>query len=309
MISDETPLILHHYPLSPFSEKIRAMLGYLNMNWHSAITSEMPPRPLIDSLAGGYRKIPVAQIGADILCDSKTITSLLAEHTNKPELALEGCDQATRDFVSEVESDIFFACIFYASGMPLNRKVIKSLSIWKVIKLLFDRINMGRKANIKMVSPGQASGIVNDFLPKLDNHLSNGFIFGKSPTIADFAAYHSLWFVHYMGEKPVCSGFPRVSQWLEQMYEFGHGHPTEIISEQALEIAKYATPKPVAAQHKQHDLIGELVQIAPDDYALNPTTGVLEGCTKTSYIISRQDKQAGLVHVHFPQQGFALKKA
>ena len=40
-------LILHHYPMSPFSEKIRAMLGYADVSWQSCITREMPPRPLL----------------------------------------------------------------------------------------------------------------------------------------------------------------------------------------------------------------------------------------------------------------------
>ncbi len=60
-------IILYHYALSPFSEKIRAMLGYTGMSWESVTVREMPPRPQLDQLAGGYRRIPVAQIGADML--------------------------------------------------------------------------------------------------------------------------------------------------------------------------------------------------------------------------------------------------
>jgi hypothetical protein len=49
------------------------MLGYADLSWQSCITREMPPRPLLARLAGGYRKIPVAQIGADIFCDSRVL--------------------------------------------------------------------------------------------------------------------------------------------------------------------------------------------------------------------------------------------
>jgi len=59
-------MILYHHALSPYSEKIRAMLGYAGMRWESVIVPEMPPRPQLDRLAGGYRRVPVAQIGADI---------------------------------------------------------------------------------------------------------------------------------------------------------------------------------------------------------------------------------------------------
>ena len=49
--------------MSPYSEKIRAMFGYLGIQWQSALTTAMPPRPVLQSLAGGYRKIPVRLVG------------------------------------------------------------------------------------------------------------------------------------------------------------------------------------------------------------------------------------------------------
>ena len=71
-------LILHHYTMSPFSQKIRSMLGYTGIQWQSVITREMPPRPLLETLTGGYRKIPMAQIGADIFVDTRTIAAEIA---------------------------------------------------------------------------------------------------------------------------------------------------------------------------------------------------------------------------------------
>jgi len=91
-----TDLILHHYPMSPFSQKTRSMLGYANLPWQSVITREMLPRPHLQTLAGGYRKIPVAQIGADIFCDSHSIASEIARLSDKPELALETAVQKYR---------------------------------------------------------------------------------------------------------------------------------------------------------------------------------------------------------------------
>lgn len=106
-----TDLILHHYPMSPFSEKVRVMLGYTQQPWLSALTREMPPRPLLEQLAGGYRKIPVAQIGADIFCDSRTIAAEIAARSGKPELALENCSAEVQAYVAKVDLDVFFACI------------------------------------------------------------------------------------------------------------------------------------------------------------------------------------------------------
>ena len=71
-------MILHHYPMSPFSEKIRLMFGYADMEWLSVISPESPPRPIVEPLVGGYRRIPVAQSGADIFCDSRLIADEIA---------------------------------------------------------------------------------------------------------------------------------------------------------------------------------------------------------------------------------------
>ena len=63
-------LILHHYPTSPFSEKIRLVLGYKKLAWKSVIIPAIMPKPDVVALTGGYRRTPFMQIGADIYCDT-----------------------------------------------------------------------------------------------------------------------------------------------------------------------------------------------------------------------------------------------
>ena len=66
-------LILHHYPSSPFSEKIRLVLGYKKLPWKSVLIPNIMPKPDLMPLTGGYRKTPVLQVGADIYCDTQLI--------------------------------------------------------------------------------------------------------------------------------------------------------------------------------------------------------------------------------------------
>ena len=61
-----TELVLHHYPFSPYAEKIRAMLGYKGIAWKSVQIPPVMPKPDVVALTGGYRKTPILQIGADI---------------------------------------------------------------------------------------------------------------------------------------------------------------------------------------------------------------------------------------------------
>ena len=63
-----TELILHHYPTSPFSEKIRLIMGYKKLAWKSVIVPQIQPKPDVVALTGGYRKTPFLQVGSDIYC-------------------------------------------------------------------------------------------------------------------------------------------------------------------------------------------------------------------------------------------------
>jgi len=94
--------------------------------------------------------------------------------------------------------------------------------------------------------------------------------------------------------------------WLDRMLAFGNGPHTEITAQQALDIARQAEPRAIVDEHRQHPKIGALVNIAPDDYGQVATAGTLVGCTPDRWIIARQDKAVGTVHVHFPKQGFVL---
>ena len=69
--------ILHHYPTSPFAEKIRLILGYKKLAWQSVIIPRIMPKPDLTALTGGYRRTPVMQIGADIYCDTALIADVL----------------------------------------------------------------------------------------------------------------------------------------------------------------------------------------------------------------------------------------
>ncbi|MDX1803271.1 MAG: glutathione S-transferase family protein [Alcanivorax sp.] len=299
-------LILHHYPLSPFSEKIRAMLGYTGLGWQSVIVSERPPRPLLAPLAGGYRKIPVAQIGADVFCDTRTISREIARLSGRPELSLEHVSKAEREFVEDTDLEVFLACILSAGSFALLRKVVKESSLLELGRVLLDRISMGRKARVKAMTPGQARRRVRRHMAHMENLLTRDFLFGSQPSIADFSAYHSLWFLCDLAEKPWLDDFPIVAAWMERMRAFGHGQPVEISAEQALVAAAEAIPRPLSVDSGE-PLLGQPVSIAPVDYGREPVTGVLVGSHRHGWVVSRKDDELGDIHVHLPRQGFVMQ--
>src|SRR5215813_5349016 len=79
-------LILHQFATSPFSEKIRAILGFKGLAWHAVEVPTILPKPDVVALTGGYRRTPVLQIGADVYCDTELIARTLDERASHPPL-------------------------------------------------------------------------------------------------------------------------------------------------------------------------------------------------------------------------------
>ena len=78
--------ILHHYQTSPFSEKVRLVLGYKNLAWRSVLVPSIMPKPDVLALTGGYRKTPFLQIGADVYCDTELMCEVLEHLQPQPRL-------------------------------------------------------------------------------------------------------------------------------------------------------------------------------------------------------------------------------
>ena len=301
--------ILHHYPFSPYSEKVRSMLAYANVDWVSVISKEMPPRPHMKTLAGGYARIPVAQIGADIFCDSNVIASEIAALGNKPELDLANVSDEVRAFVQEVEGIIFFACVLAGGSAQLRKKVMKSMSLWDVARFFIDRINMGRTATVKAPGLGASQKIVREHLARMEEKLTDDFLFGKQPNIGDFAAYHSLWFVRDLGEKAYMNKYPKVMAWMDRIKAFTKTAALEMSTQEAIRVAKENQPRMITnAKKGANPLLEEKVAIAPSDYRLVFTPGILKAEEANRWIIERANPEIGKVHVHFPKSAYTLKK-
>ncbi len=300
-------IVLHHYPFSPYSEKLRALLGYTGLAWHSVITQEMPPRPLLESLAGGYQRIPVVQLGADIFCDSNLVANELAELSNNPLLSHERSTLEIKAFIREVEATVVFAGIFSANGKALRRKAMASMSKLDLIRLLYDRFNLGRKASVSLPGAKASRKILEAHLDNLEDRLLvNNFLFGSELTLADFATYHPLWFVRDLGEKTFIQQYPRVNAWMDCIREYGHGKMFELAGDEALHIARDSEPRAIADVYKDSPLIGKIVNVAPTDYRQTVTQGELVGVTDYMWILRREDSMVGRLHVHFPRQDFKL---
>ena len=77
-------IILHQYANSPFSEKIRKIFAHKKISWRAVEQPVIMPKPKLVPLTGGYRRIPVLQIGADVWCDTGIIIRKIDELNPEP---------------------------------------------------------------------------------------------------------------------------------------------------------------------------------------------------------------------------------
>ena len=300
-------VILHHYPPSLFSEKIRLLLGYCGVPWRSVIIPPIMPRPLLMPLTGGYRKTPVMQIGADIYCDSKIIAERIAELAGRQDLLAGFVAQRLGEWADTQLFRVVVAVTFQPRAIVAT---MSRLSTTEMQAFQKDRAELARGGSITTYTPEVAEGFLDHYLTELEATLSTDFLLGRTPTIADFCVYHCFWLVtNNPVTAPLVTKHAKVAAWMQRMAAFGHGKVAEITGEEALAIAKAAEParSTVTEVHLPVGYsLGQGVAVTPTDYGLVPVRGKLVVCSSREVAIGRRDDAAGNIVVHFPRPGFAI---
>lgn len=307
--------ILHHYPASPYAEKIRLMLGFKGIKWQSVIIPEVMPKPDVVALTGGYRRTPILQTGADIWCDTALIVRVLERLAPAPTLYPYGDTLAVGALSHFAESVLFNVAVPIAFQPEAIKNFFPGITAEGLERFRADRAAMRQGGTVRRGSLAECKAVYAHFAPKIETQFADGrqFLLGNAPCAADFAVYHTLWPI---GRVPGLSGLlsatPRVWQWMERMQEIGHGKPKTISSGDAIAVARAAKPEPVAhpvALETDGIALGDAAQVTPVDYALDPVKGELVTASADEIVIRRNDPRAGTVQVHFPRFGFALAKA
>ena len=306
-------LILHHYPNSPFAEKIRLILGHKQLAWQSVFIPMIMPKPDLTALTGGYRRTPVLQIGADIYCDTALICDVLEHLAPSPALYPQAVKGAARIVAQWADSALFTAAMAYNFQPAGVAQVFAGAPAEAVQAFVADRGAM--RAGAPRMASADAGATYKSYLRRIANMLhGQDFLLGEQPCVADFAVYHPLWFTQE--RTPALAGIfdatPEVQSWMARMKAIGHGTPGKFSAAQALQSAHSATPVawPSDVFQDEHAIaLGSHVRIAAESFGTEATEGELVAATRTRYTLRRADARAGTVHVHFPRVGFTLKKA
>lgn len=314
----KTEPILHHYPMSPFSEKVRLALGMKHMAWHAVQVPAVLPKPEVQALTGGYRRTPILQVGADIYCDTALICDVLEHLRPEPTLYPPHLRGVSRVFAQWADGPLFWAAMAYNFQPAGLAQAMAGAATETLAAFAADRKAM--RTNMTVLRPADATSAYRSYLRRIASMVEeHDFLFGAEPCVADLAAYHPLWFTRE--RTPALAGIldatPAVLEWMDRMAALGHGRAEPLSAEDAITVAQRNEPMPPDANllvnsafQDDHGIaLGSRVTVTPEAFGNEATEGELIAATRTHYTLRRADPRAGTVHVHFPRIGYVLRSA
>ena len=298
-------LILHQYDTSPYSEKIRKVFAHKRLAWRAVEQPTMMPKPDLVPLTGGYRRIPVLQIGADVYCDTQLIVRVLERLHPTPTLYPGGSEGTCHAWNLWADRLLF---------MPIVALVFAEIGQFLPPGFIEDRSKMipGRDfAEIPKQAP-HAREQVRSLVAVIDAQLAAGspYLLGREFSLADAACFHNLWFLRVAPQAGGLLGeFARVTEWFGRVDALGHGERSPMEPAEALAIARESRPATVLAvdpgEPNSHRA-GSRVAVVPDDYGFDPVTGELVLSSLHEIAVKRIDPALGEIVVHFPRSGFRV---
>src|ERR1700704_5784082 len=288
-------LILHHYDFSNFAEKARLMLGFKGLAWRGVEQPPILPKPDLAPLTGGYRRIPVLQEGADLWCDTRLIARELERRVPEPTLFPAAASGAAEAITWWAEHQFMRPVALFVSGINA------------------DHMPAGLHedpARLHGLPPPSIEAVRHPLLVRpqiqgLAGMLQDGrrYLLGAEPCIADFAAYHVIWF--FKGRHIDCRHellpYPRLLVWRDRMAAIGHGKRTDIDPSVALAAARATEPAPAArTSHPQEGdpRPGEQARVRPADNARDWVEGKVSFVDTQEVALVRHDPDVGRVAVH-----------
>lgn len=302
-------LILHHYALSPFGEKLRLALGHKRLAWRSVEVAIWPPRPELAPMTAGFRRTPVLQVGADLYCDTMLILGELERRHPEPALHPPGLAGQATALAWWAETTMFMAAAAVTTSV-IGDGIPEAFLADRAAFMQHDFSAAASRRDLPVNRQRTAAQMA-----LLARMLGDGrpFLLGAAPSAADLAAYHPLWFAQKNGGAEVAALLPfaPLEAWMARVAAIGHGAREAMEPAAALAVARAAAPAPVAgvpAGDPSGLSAGQRVRIHADSPA-GAIEGTLVAADAERLVLSHEDAACGTVHVHLPRFGYSAVAA
>lgn len=307
-----TEPVLHHYPVSPFAEKARLMLGFKRLAWKSVQIPLFMPKPDVIALTGGYRRTPIVQVGADIYCDTALIARLLERLAPSPAFFPNGDNYAQLAAAHFADSTLFWNTVpvGFTPGQGMMTMFFKDAT--PEYLQAFGKDRSAYRGASRRGPAHECKANLAGLFRQIEAQLAAPYLFGAQACYADFSLYHALWPIWLPEDtRKMLAPHPRILAFMERMTAIGHGKSTEISSGDAIQIAKSSKPEAIrnpVALETNGIALGAQAAVMPIDTGLDPVVGELLQASADEIIVRRNDPRAGTLQVHFPRLGFQINK-
>jgi glutathione S-transferase len=301
-------VILHHYPPSPFSEKVRVGFGIKKLAWRSVEIPRVPPKPELMPLTAGYRRTPVMQIGADIYCDSQCILRELQRRFPEPTFYPGGGDGMPWG-INRWTDTVFDA----AAGVVLGANADQLPEAFAKDR---GRLYFGPSYDYEIIKANvpHAAAQLRGQLGWIDQRLATGrnFMLGDKPGLPDAVAYYLVWFTRgrWQSGAELLAEFPALEAWEKRVAAIGHGDVKDMTAGEALDIAKASktgTPEKADPRDPQGIKPGMTVSIVADvDGGETPVTAKVRAVDRETISVLHDEDRVGTVCIHFPRVGYRV---
>jgi glutathione S-transferase len=300
-------IILHQYAVSPFSEKIRKIFAVKKLAWNAVEQPVIAPKPDLVPLTGGYRRIPVLQIGADGYCDTALIARVIETLAPEPPI-FPAEDRGAAEIITHWADHWLFMAV-----------------VPPVIVKMLDVLPPGFVKDRQTMSPGFTAENLAAAVPDAKIRMRTGVdwiarqlegrdhLLGSKFSVADAACFHVVWFMRNDPESfALVTARPALARWFERLDAMGHGDHKSLDPHEALAIARRSLPMtPEACDDSDPSGLkpGDTVRVVADDYGVEQVTGTAIVVTADEIALRREDPSVGEVIVHFPRVGYRVTKA
>ncbi|KAK2615604.1 hypothetical protein N8I77_002348 [Diaporthe amygdali] len=332
-MSSEQPIILYHYPFSPYARRIVWYLQLRGIPYKQCMQPPIMPRPDVSKLGIKYRRIPIMSIGRDVYLDTRLILQKLESYpTSSPRLgAAENTEQRATERLLErfnVDGGVF---AWAATLLP------RELPIFKDPNFLQDRADFMNGSNML----GQKSGAakfeaLNDIRHVFElletTLLADGrdwVLKTEGPSLADIEA---VWPLHWLSGLPGAlpsdqiskTQFPKVFAWIERFDKTVTaakkklGKVPNVSGEDAVQSIVHSsfferTGKEVEQSEPLVKALGlnkgdNIVVFPLDSGSSHKDSGVLQSLDGKEVVFETKTEFEGspIIRVHAPRHGFRI---
>lgn len=304
----DSPIILHQYDISPFSQKAQKMLGLKGLAWQSVEMPMIAPKPHVEALTGGYRGTPVMQIGGDVYVDNWMIAEAL-DHVS-PEAPHINARGPLSDGAIYAWGERLFT--------PLLHSALAAYKDQWDADFLADRKRVFPEVDFDALEVHDTERLsqIRAYLGAINAELNQreGFLGGERADSWDIHAWGLVWMIK--SALPEVSQFvdcfPALMQWYERMTQIGTGtrEDAEIdVAWRALKLSEKRTLPPSELDEPLNEWLGRSVRVLPDSADRGGSQGRLAAVGHEQAVLVVEPLPGIEAQVWFPRFGYHIRES